>query len=73
VCTKYQTKLKKKLTTVTPVAETDHEIQEAPCDETTRLQFEVEHLGPENVNDTLTQNSITALLSSKFRVRYHVT
>jgi hypothetical protein len=58
---------------VTPVAETDHEIQEAPCDETTRLQFEVEHLGPENVNDTLTQNSITALLSSKFRVRYHVT
>ena len=53
--------------TVTPVAETDHEIQEAPCDETTRLQFEVEHLGPENVNDTLTQNSITALLSSKFR------
>ena len=59
---------------MTPVAETDHEIQEeAPCDETTRLQFEVEHLGPENVNDTLTQNSITALLSSKFRVRYDVT
>ncbi|CAC5383919.1 CLCN7 [Mytilus coruscus] len=55
--------------TVTPVAETYHDAHdELPCDETTILQFENELKGQvPDTSDTLTHNSITALLSSKFR------
>ncbi|XP_071173086.1 H(+)/Cl(-) exchange transporter 7-like isoform X3 [Mytilus edulis] len=55
--------------TVTPVADSYHDaLDELPCDETTILQFENELKGQmADTSDTLTHNSITALLSSKFR------
>lgn len=57
--------------TVTPVAEEDHDIRDnTPVDESTALHFDMDHMGVESNNDTLTHNSITALLSSKFRVGY---
>lgn len=54
--------------TVTPVAEEEHDVgDDTPVDESTALQFDMDHMGAECNNDTLTHNSITALLSSKFR------